>query len=167
MPPAHQAIAVAASPPGVPSIRWRSVSTIGVIGWCSATACRPRGIQSVGTNALLTYGRVAWMEQAFGALADTPLTEADKGATVLMLNGLVLNDLRFAAELAGAHEEGGPGFGALLESVLDRERYPAIVQALDAGVFAPDDDPDGDFAFALERTLDGVERLIAGRGAAR
>src|SRR6185437_16608381 len=43
-------------PIGVPDSSPRSVSVIGVNGWCSANQRRPAGIESVGTNPLPRNG---------------------------------------------------------------------------------------------------------------
>jgi Tetracyclin repressor-like, C-terminal domain len=48
--------------------------------------------------------------------------------------------------------------------LVDAERFPALRRALDAGIFDPSEsDRDADFAFGLERILDGIERLVAER----
>jgi hypothetical protein len=55
----HQAMAsIPLSPMGVPSRRPRTVSMIGVKGWCSANQLRPSGIESVGTKPLDRNGRI-------------------------------------------------------------------------------------------------------------
>jgi hypothetical protein len=51
----------------------------------------------------------------------------------------------------------------VMSTLVDAERFPALRQALDAGIFEGPDDREGDFAFGLARVLDGVERLIAER----
>ena len=45
------------SPIGVPISRPRTLSMIGVKGWCSANQARPGGIEPVGTKPLLRNGR--------------------------------------------------------------------------------------------------------------
>jgi len=56
-----------------------------------------------------------------------------------------------------------PGWGDALRRVTDAERFPALHAALDSPAFNQDDDADDEFVFGLERVLDGVEALIAGR----
>jgi AcrR family transcriptional regulator len=118
------------------------------------------------SRLVLGPSRIAWMETAFGALDGTGLSEAEKGMTVLLLNGLVFNEARFARELTGPGPEGeGPAmdYPAVLSAVVDADRFPAVRRALEAGIFDGDDPPDADFEFGLARVLDGIERLIDSR----
>jgi hypothetical protein len=48
--------------------------------------------------------------------------------------------------------------------VVDAERFPAVRQAIDAGVFT-DHSAEADVRFGLNRILDGVERLLDNRAA--
>ena len=48
---------------------------------------------------------------------------------------------------------------------MDIERYPALASAVAAGIFRDGSTPEDDFAFGLERILDGVGALIAQRSA--
>ena len=85
---------------------------------------------------------------------------------VLLLNGYVFSEARLSAELGAP---GGSADNAATASALSRlveaERFPALRRALDAGIFDPSgSDRDAEFAFGLERILDGVEHLVAQRG---
>ena len=81
---------------------------------------------------------------------------------MLLLNGHVFSQARFVVDL-GAPEDVDRYIDGLTE-LIDAERFPALRRAVDAGIFAPgEDDADTDFAFGLERVLDGVERLVARR----
>jgi hypothetical protein len=55
------------------------------------------------------------------------------------------------------------GYADTLRRLADRERFPALNAVLDAGVFDRADPPDQEFAFGLERILDGVGALIRTR----
>jgi AcrR family transcriptional regulator len=109
--------------------------------------------------------RIAWMEVGFGALEGSGLTEAEKGITLLLLNGVVFNEARLAQETAGPAGEGpAMDYSAVLSAVVDPERFPAVRRAVDAGIFDGDDPPDADFEFGLARVLDGLQALIESRG---
>jgi AcrR family transcriptional regulator len=118
--------------------------------------------------------RLDWLERGLQALAETALTEDEKAALILLLNNYVFSEARIAAE-AGTS---GPGTdeehalvaeeGRMLSALVDVERFPAVRRALEAGIFDPAGiDRDEDFAFGLDRILDGIERLVDERAAAR
>ena len=154
----------AGGPPAIPAGSWREQLEAWAWNLRATMQRHPWVIEVPLSRMQMGPGRLAWTEQAFAALEDTPLAEADKGATVLLLNGLVLSQVRFARELATLDSPPEDSFGEMLSAVVDAERFPAVRRALDAGVFAPDDDPDFDFRFGLARVLDGVQRLVEERG---
>ena len=114
-------------------------------------------------------GRLAWLERGLRALTETSLTEDEKAALVLLLNNYVFSEARHGAEIGdGASDEEGEAdmidHGAMLAALADAERFPALRRALEAGIFDPaGSDRDADFAFGLERILDGIERLVTQR----
>lgn len=116
-----------------------------------------------------TPNQLAWLERGLRALGGTPLSESEKMATMLLVDAHVFSDLQFAAfGTPSAAETLRPeAYGALLAEVLDPERFPAVLRAVEGGAFDPGDDPAADrddlFAFGLARILDGVERLVSSR----
>ena len=115
------------------------------------------------SRAPLGPRRTAWMEAGFAALSDTPLSEADKAATVLTLNGLIISDLRFGREAAMAAPADADAFARTVAAVAG-DRFPALSRAMAAGIFGDEDDPDAVFAYGLERLLDGVEAQLRSGG---
>jgi AcrR family transcriptional regulator len=122
--------------------------------------------------ARLPFGpsRLAWLDRGLGALIETALSEDEKAAVILLLNGYVFSEARVTAELdpngqeAAVADDAANVPAAPLSALIDAERFPALRQALDAGIFDPSgSDRDADFAFGLERIVDGVERLVARR----
>jgi AcrR family transcriptional regulator len=108
--------------------------------------------------------RLAWLDRGLAALGDTGLSEDEKAAVVLLLNGYVFSEARLAEELADPARARGPAGSSVshpLVGLVDGERFPALRRAVDAGIFSTGADKDADFAFGLERVLDGVEQLIA------
>jgi AcrR family transcriptional regulator len=122
--------------------------------------------------AALPFGpsRAAWLDRGLRGFADTALDEDEKAALVLLVNNYVFSEMRLTQQLVDAGDEGGadgvavPEHGAQLSALVDSERFPALRRALDAGIFDPPaSDRDADFAFGLERILDGIELLVEER----
>ena len=108
---------------------------------------------------------VAWLEAALEALAATRLSEPEKLSTVLLLSFFVRSEVTLAADIAAA-SAGAPagfGYGSLLAMLTDAAHFPALHQAIAAGAFEDDDDPDGYFEYGLARIIDGVARLATFR----
>jgi AcrR family transcriptional regulator len=103
-----------------------------------------------------TPSQMDWLEYGLRALGDTPLSEADKAAIMLMLNGLVTWEARLNAELAA---EPQLVYAQVARELVTDERFPALGRAVESGIFE-DQSRDTDFAFSLQVALDGVERLI-------
>jgi AcrR family transcriptional regulator len=110
-----------------------------------------------------TPNLVAWLEDALWSLRDTGLSEDAKASVVLLLSGYVRSEGTLTADLVAAgaiSDEVMSGYSRLMAALADPERFPALHKLLAAGVFEAADDPDKEFAFGLERILDGVAALI-------
>jgi AcrR family transcriptional regulator len=116
----------------------------------------------------VTPNAIVWLERALGCLRDTGLREDEKLSVVLLLTGYVRNQATLEADIAAALAAGAaaaeaemmPSYGRLLARLTDPERFPALHAVIEAGVFDEPDEGDYDFAFGLERVLDGIEALI-------
>jgi AcrR family transcriptional regulator len=110
---------------------------------------------------------VAWFEDALAALDGTGLEPGEKPSVVLMLSGYVTNHVTVMSQVAESFLEEGDaamrGYADTLRALTDAERFPALHAVLAAGVFDRADPPDEEFAFGLERILDGIEALIRSR----
>jgi AcrR family transcriptional regulator len=122
------------------------------------------------TGPPVTPNQVAWMEGVLAALAGTGLSEAEKASVLLLLSGFVRNEATLSVDVYAAFEAAGAtsqqamsAYGRLLRTLTDARRFPALHAVLAAGVFDQDDPPDAEFAFGLERLLDGVEALVRRR----
>ena len=116
---------------------------------------------------------VAWFEDALGTMRDTDLGEAEKASIVMMLAGYARNQVITMGDVqahfldaAGTPHDAMRGYRDTLRGLTDADRFPALHALLDAGVFDRADPPDDEFAFGLERILDGVEALIRARAQA-
>jgi AcrR family transcriptional regulator len=109
----------------------------------------------------ITPNLTAWMEDGLRALGQTQLAEEDKLSVMLLLSGFVRNEATVAADIsATAQPEIMVPWGALLAELTDDARFPALRAALASTAFSQDDDPDDEFAFGLERILDGIGVLV-------
>lgn len=128
-------------------------------------------VQTIGMfGAPSTPNQLAWFERGLRALGDTPLTEAEKVSTLLLVDAHIFGDLLFAAASTPSAADvvgGDPYDDGQLVGRLDPESFPALLRAFAGGAFVPGRDPiadrDVDFTFGLDRILDGLERLIEER----
>lgn len=159
-------------PPGAPGDTPQATGRARLENWArELLAVVRRHAWALDLNlARLPFGpnRAAWLDHGLRPLAGTALDEHEKAALVLLLNDYVFSharrdieqDDRATARATDAATVQGP----LPPDLLDAERFPALRRALDAGIFDPSErDRDVDFAFGLERILDGIDRLVAER----
>jgi AcrR family transcriptional regulator len=145
-----------------PGLQWWARSVRG------AYARHPWGLKVPITAPPLGPNNVAWMEAALAAMAGTPLAEAEKLSTLLLISGFVRNEATMSADIAAAAQAAAQPpsltYGAILSQLADAEHYPAVHRAIAAGSLDDDDNEpgsfDADFDFGLERILDGIDALI-------
>ncbi|WP_051026735.1 TetR/AcrR family transcriptional regulator [Nocardia higoensis] len=107
---------------------------------------------------------MAWLEAGLATLGRTNLPEQTRFQLVMNLSLYVLGR-SWAAKDVVADQGEEYDFEEVMLSVLDPQRFPALVSAL-AGT-ALDGDIDwarADFEFGLDRMLDGYERYLAAHG---
>lgn len=116
---------------------------------------------------------LAWFDRALGALADTPVTEAEKVGIVMGLLTYVNGEVRLAGDLAAGYQDNPEAFSRAysnaLKQVVDPRRLPWLSRVVTAGVFEIDDlhledDLEADFSFGLNLYLDGVAAHLSRRG---
>lgn len=119
----------------------------------------------------VTPNQTVWLEDGLCCLRATGLAESEKLSAILLLSGFVRNEAALTADIgAYAAASGGPagqvmpGWSRLLRRVTTPEQFPALHRALASGAMDQDDDPDDEFAFGLERILDGIDGLVRQRG---
>lgn len=105
-------------------------------------------------------------------IRDLPLSDYEKMSTVLLISGysrfygVLMRDMDRAIE-AGANPDSFSGimYGDALKRLVTPEQYPDLHPIVAAGVYTEDDGNKGealdDFAFGLERILDGIELHVA------
>jgi AcrR family transcriptional regulator len=121
------------------------------------------------SSAPLMPHAVRWFECGLRCLRDTKLAPHEKPSVLLLVNGFVRNqalleaDLAIAARAAGSGPEAaGAAYGRQLGRLVDPDGFPALTDLLAAGVFTEPATGD-DFAFGLDRILDGIEVLVRAR----
>lgn len=118
------------------------------------------------TGSPITPNSSAWIDAGLAALAETPLDESERLAVALSVTG----EARWYGQVTAGYTEQARSDGltpaevsareqALFDQVITAQEYPSLRRAIDAGVFAAEDDP---FQFAMDRVFDGVEAYIAG-----
>lgn len=112
----------------------------------------------------ITPNSSAWLDASLEALAATGLTQDERIAASLLVTGAA----RWKGAILAGYQEQSRATGLSAVEVSDRESrlfdavitsdgYPALREAIDAGVFTSEADP---FDFGLERSLDGLEAYI-------
>lgn len=101
---------------------------------------------------------LAWLDAALGVLGDAGLPARQQHAAFLVLIGHVRSNAEF---MAGTDQ--GPSAGqwvSVMTALLKkhRDRYPALMAAIDSGAFSQS--PEDGLEFGLNCILDGIESLI-------
>jgi AcrR family transcriptional regulator len=113
----------------------------------------PWGIDVPITGILGTHAQLSWLDRALEAMAATDLHEEEKAEIALLLNGYVFWSARLRLQVPREAVE-------VIPPSIDVGTYPALARAVAAGIFEDGSTPEDDFAFGLDRVLDGVEALI-------
>ncbi|MFF8657358.1 TetR/AcrR family transcriptional regulator [Streptomyces huasconensis] len=122
----------------------------------------------------VTPNQLAWLDQCLQVLSETRLDHGEKIAVSLLVSGQVRSELTIVALLrqdpAGA-ERRMAGYGKFLRRVTEGGRLPALRAAVADGAFddmdaetAGDSADFDDFAFGLQRALDGVAAYLEKQG---
>ncbi|MEV4765583.1 TetR/AcrR family transcriptional regulator [Micromonospora chokoriensis] len=118
----------------------------------------------------ITPQQLGWLEDGLRCLDGTTLAEGEKMSTLLLITGYVRNEATLTSQIADGAQASGvapsemmPAYSRMLARLIDPARFPALHRVLSAGVINQDDDPDDEFAFGLDRILDGVEALMQRR----
>jgi AcrR family transcriptional regulator len=160
-------------PPAAPGENWRTGLSRWAWGFVEAMRAHPWSTHVAITGPPLAPNSVTWFEDALRSLHDSALAEAEKASVVMMLSGyaqnhvIVVTDVQaHFLEAAATPHQAMRGYGDALRRLTDADRFPALHAVLDAGVFDRADPPDDEFAFGLERILDGIEALMRARAQA-
>ena len=161
--------ALGTPPPAQPAEDWRAAMSRWA--WASLHAFRrhPWSVRVPIKGPPITPNQIVWLENGLAAMRDTGLTAQEKMSVILLVSGFVRNwatlttDLA-AAGLTGTHPEPAARYGRTLSRLIDPLRFPEVHAVIGSGTLDDEDDEfDNEFAFGLERLLDGVGALVASR----
>ncbi|WP_431231431.1 TetR/AcrR family transcriptional regulator [Mycolicibacterium psychrotolerans] len=150
-------LSAAPGPPPVPTRggNWRTA----LDGWASGLwevyHRHPWILPASAASPPVDPGQLAWLDAGLAALGGTGMSERDKLAGVLA----VLHFVRGAAALAieAPTDVDGLDYPRLLRTVVDENRFPALVSALHSGAFDDGDESQVDaFRSGLNQLLDGL-----------
>jgi AcrR family transcriptional regulator len=119
----------------------------------------------------LMPNNLAVLDWGLREMRSLPLTDAEKMSTALLLSsyaravGVVERDIA-RSRGQDAPPANGEAFTAALAELVTPERFPDLAPLVASGVYvdAGGADEQDDFAFGLERILDGIERYVTARG---
>ncbi|UFU05411.1 TetR/AcrR family transcriptional regulator [Ruania halotolerans] len=114
-----------------------------------------------------TPANLSWLDSALSAMAETPLDPLERTAVLLLITG----HARWTGQVERGYDDRARAEGVspdhldrqvadAISALVTAEQFPALREALDAGVFTADADP---LFFGLERLLDGVEQYVESR----
>lgn len=115
-----------------------------------------------------TPNQIAWLESGLACLRGTGLGARAKLSVMLLVMGVVRNDAMMNAQFGAVSEEkrrqAVADYGRTIGRLVDEKRFPEMSALLAAGVTDDDEPPDDEFAFGLDRVLDGVAALVGDAG---
>ncbi len=170
-------------PTSPPPADWRP----GLTEWATAVLARYRehvwalDIPISGPPAMPR--QIAWFERALAILAHTPLRLEEQLSIVLLVSGytrqwaMLTRDLGrgYLGAAAGGSPDPARDYQRTLAAVVDPDRFPAVSAAIAGGMLTDEvdarwsegatgaeemEDLEGEFAFGLDRILDGVAVYI-------
>lgn len=109
----------------------------------------------------LAPNSLTFVERGLEALDDTGLDDGDKLRVIGLISSYTLSESRMAHEAARTADTAWT-FESLLRELVDAETYPRLtrIAAAPRPAAPPPDNEIAEFAFGLDRILDGVEALI-------
>ncbi|WBB69777.1 TetR/AcrR family transcriptional regulator [Micromonospora sp. WMMD812] len=149
---------------------WRTA--LGRWSWAERAALQrhPWVVRVPISGPPLTPCTLGWLEDGLRCLDGTGLTATEKMSVMLLLTGYVRNEVLLMVQVQEGSAASGrtpdeimSEYARLVARVADPARFPALHEVLASGAIDQDDGPDDEFAFGLERVLDGVEALVSRR----
>ncbi|QLY33903.1 TetR/AcrR family transcriptional regulator [Nocardia huaxiensis] len=154
-------------PPAIPrEAGWRT----GLEAWAwaehRAIRAHPWWLDIPMNSPPLGPNNMAWLEAGMSTLAAVPVAEPLKLQLLLNLSLSVIGRTRFLRDMVSRSHE--IDYQEMLLRVVDPTRYPAVHSAISHRAFDSDDIDwdEADFAFFLDRLLDGYEVFIGGTAGA-
>ncbi|MEN3534953.1 TetR/AcrR family transcriptional regulator [Microbispora sp. ZYX-F-249] len=115
-------------------------------------------IAQLANSPPMDPGQLAWLDAALRSLGGTPLDPRARFSVVMLVLHYVRGAAQLLTSIPAEPERADETYAALLTELADRDRFPALAHAVEAGVFDPHAGaaPDDDFHAGLDHLLDGV-----------
>jgi AcrR family transcriptional regulator len=115
--------------------------------------------------------QLAWLDWGLAELEPTGLPAAERLSVMLLVSGYVRNAAQLRRDILSEYRRAGSSpaevggrYQELLEQLVTEARFPALHDALHAGLLTDGtEDDDLEFEFGLQRILDGVDALVTSR----
>jgi AcrR family transcriptional regulator len=121
----------------------------------------------VGGPQMVLPNNLAWLEQGLWCLRDTGLGPTQKMSSMLLITSYVRAEVNLNHQFSETARKGGAdpqetmaSYGQLIAEIADPADFPEVHRVVASGMFEAEDDPDDEFAFGLDRILDGIAALV-------
>ncbi|WP_431280059.1 TetR/AcrR family transcriptional regulator C-terminal domain-containing protein [Leifsonia poae] len=156
-------------PPEDDEVPWRD----GLRRWAGATIevmrAHPWFTDIPISSIPLMPNNLAVLDWGLRVMKNLPLNDQEKMSTALTLSsyarafGLVERDMNRSREEVGAPLQSGPAFAEAMSELVTDERFPYLAPLVRSGVYSDGEDDQDDYAWGLERILDGIQRYVDAR----
>ncbi len=149
-------------PPAPQGETWREGLRRWAVGVRDAYRGNPWALRAPISSPPLGPNNIRWLENALATMAATPLNEQQKLSSALLVSGFVRAEETLLFDMAAASATGADAvYADVLRQLIDGQRFPHVLAAIDSGALEDEDGIDQEFDFGLERILDGIEALIS------
>ncbi|WP_308468241.1 TetR/AcrR family transcriptional regulator [Rathayibacter soli] len=164
----QDAVAGFEMPPAGRGDDWRAQLREWTLASLSALRNHPWFVEIPISGVPMTPNQLRTVDSGLRALATTALSDQEKMATILLVSGYartvggIEHDINSAVGAVADHGTvSGVPFAAALGELVTEERFPYLRPVIISGGYT--DDSFDDFAFGLERLLDGVQHFLETR----
>lgn len=146
-------------PPPIEATDWRDGLTRWAHAYLAVLQAHPWILRVPISGPPATPNQLRWMEAGLQAASGFDL--GDRMGLLLLLSGYVRNWATLNADIEAANADPEAmmvDYGSVLGQVVTEAEFPVLSQVIAAGIFTydPDEPPDADFVFGLDRILDGA-----------
>lgn len=151
-------------PPTTSDDGWRAQLRQWTLANLEVLRAHPWYIEIPISGIPMTPNQLRAVDMGLKALDSTTLTHQEKIATILLVSGYarsvggIEHDINAAGGGGDSSAASGAQYAAALDELVTTERFPYLRPVIVSGAYTGDDFDD--FAFGLERLLDGVQHYL-------